>query len=37
MNKYMQCINVIHKELFYHNLVKMMQTQVLFNYRYFNK
>ena len=33
MDKYMQCINMIQKELFYQNSVKMMQTQVLFNYR----
>ena len=35
MDKYMQCINMIHKELFYQNPVKIMPTQVSFNYRLF--
>jgi len=33
MDKYMQCINMIQKELLYQNLVSTIQTQVLFNNR----
>ena len=31
MNKYMQCVNMIQKEMFYQNSINMIQTQVLFN------
>jgi hypothetical protein len=31
MDKYMQCVNMIQKEMLYQNLVNMIQTQVLFN------
>ena len=31
MNKYMQCVNMIQKEMCYQNSINMIQTQVLFN------